>query len=65
MEQNSEIILNAEPVILAFDIETTKAPLKFPDAQIDQIMMISYMVDGMVFKEFSFSFDLGSLNYQS
>lgn len=35
-----------DPVILAFDLETTKAPLKFPDASIDQIMMISYMIDG-------------------
>lgn len=33
-------------VILAYDIETTKLPLKFPDAQSDQIMMISYMIDG-------------------
>lgn len=33
-------------IVLAFDIETTKLPLKFPDANIDQIMMISYMIDG-------------------
>lgn len=33
-------------VVLAYDIETTKLPLKFPDAQSDQIMMISYMIDG-------------------
>lgn len=39
----------AEPVVMAFDIEVTKAPLKFPDAQMDQIMMISYMVDGQGF----------------
>jgi DNA polymerase epsilon subunit 1 len=38
----------AEPVVLAFDIETTKLPLKFPDASMDNIMMISYMVDGQV-----------------
>lgn len=36
----------ADPVVLAFDIETTKAPLKFPDSAVDQIMMISYMIDG-------------------
>ncbi|KAJ4458914.1 putative DNA polymerase epsilon catalytic subunit A [Paratrimastix pyriformis] len=30
----------------AFDIETTKAPLKFPDENVDQVMMISYMMDG-------------------
>jgi DNA polymerase epsilon subunit 1 len=34
---------------LAFDIETTKAPLKFPDSTVDQIMMISYMIDGQGF----------------
>jgi DNA polymerase epsilon subunit 1 len=33
---------------MAFDIETTKAPLKFPDNQTDQVMMISYMIDGQV-----------------
>lgn len=37
-----------DPVVLAFDIETTKLPLKFPDAESDQIMMISYMIDGQV-----------------
>ena len=35
-----------DPVVLAFDIETTKLPLKFPDAATDQVMMISYMIDG-------------------
>ena len=39
----------ADPVVLAYDIETTKLPLKFPDAAIDQIMMISYMIDGQGF----------------
>lgn len=37
-----------EPVVCAFDIETTKLPLKFPDAATDSIMMISYMIDGQV-----------------
>ena len=32
--------------VLAFDIETTKLPLKFPDSRIDSIMLISYMIDG-------------------
>lgn len=36
----------ANPRVLAFDIECTKAPLKFPDAENDEIFMISYMVDG-------------------
>ncbi|KAK6456843.1 DNA-directed DNA polymerase epsilon, catalytic subunit A [Scheffersomyces xylosifermentans] len=44
--EDKEKIAFADPVVLAFDIETTKAPLKFPDAKIDQIMMISYMIDG-------------------
>ena len=35
--------------ICAFDIETTKAPLKFPDSRFDEIMMISYMIDGQGF----------------
>jgi DNA polymerase epsilon subunit 1 len=34
---------------MAFDIETSKAPLKFPDAAVDEIMMISYMIDGQGF----------------
>lgn len=42
----SDIIERPEPIVLAFDIETTKLPLKFPDAATDQIMMISYMIDG-------------------
>lgn len=42
-------IQRADPVVLAYDIETTKLPLKFPDAVIDQIMMISYMIDGQGF----------------
>lgn len=46
---NPERSLPAEPVVLAFDIETCKAPLKFPDAAVDQIMMISYMIDGQGF----------------
>ena len=39
-------VKRAEPVVMAYDIETTKQPLKFPDQLTDQIMMISYMVDG-------------------
>jgi len=33
---------------MAYDIETTKLPLKFPDPSIDCIMMISYMIDAQV-----------------
>ncbi|KAL1117393.1 hypothetical protein AAG570_004719, partial [Ranatra chinensis] len=41
-----DIIERPDMIVLAFDIETTKLPLKFPDAASDQIMMISYMIDG-------------------
>ncbi|ELU04510.1 hypothetical protein CAPTEDRAFT_97442, partial [Capitella teleta] len=41
-----DLVDRPEPIVLAYDIETTKLPLKFPDAQIDQVMMISYMIDG-------------------
>ncbi|GMM35450.1 DNA polymerase epsilon catalytic subunit [Saccharomycopsis crataegensis] len=41
-----DVVVPPDPVVLAFDIETSKAPLKFPDSAVDQIMMISYMIDG-------------------
>lgn len=44
-----DLIDRPDEIVLAFDIETTKLPLKFPDAQTDQIMMISYMVDAQGF----------------
>ncbi|KAG9043537.1 DNA polymerase epsilon catalytic subunit [Tulasnella sp. UAMH 9824] len=44
-----ERVKRAEPVVMAYDIETTKLPLKFPDQALDQIMMISYMIDGQGF----------------
>lgn len=44
--EDKETIAFADPVIMAFDIETCKAPLKFPDSKVDEIMMISYMIDG-------------------
>ncbi|RLN92387.1 hypothetical protein BBJ28_00012461, partial [Nothophytophthora sp. Chile5] len=43
--RQKDMVDKAEPVVCAFDIECTKAPLKFPDAQVDQIYMISYMID--------------------
>ncbi|RKP39877.1 DNA polymerase epsilon catalytic subunit A [Dimargaris cristalligena] len=46
IKNRPDLVKRAEPVVLAFDIETTKLPLKFPDASIDMIMMISYMIDG-------------------
>ncbi|XP_045485974.1 DNA polymerase epsilon catalytic subunit 1 [Pieris rapae] len=44
--KRDDILERPDPIVLAFDIETTKLPLKFPDSQSDQIMMISYMIDG-------------------
>lgn len=38
-----------EFTVLAFDIETTKEPLKFPDADYDKIMLISYVIDEQAF----------------
>ncbi|CAK5075393.1 unnamed protein product [Meloidogyne enterolobii] len=40
IELNSSLVEPPEPIICAFDIETTKAPLKFPDASEDQIMVV-------------------------
>lgn len=48
LTRRHDLVHRPEPVVLAFDIETTKLPLKFPDATIDNIMMISYMIDGRV-----------------
>jgi DNA polymerase epsilon subunit 1 len=48
IERNPALIDQPDPVVLAFDIETTKSPLKFPDSAVDEIMMISYMIDGQV-----------------
>jgi DNA polymerase epsilon subunit 1 len=46
----SELVERANPTVLAYDIECTKAPLKFPDPFADdEIMMISWVVDGRGF----------------
>jgi DNA polymerase epsilon subunit 1 len=45
-KQLPERVKRADPVVMAYDIETTKAPLKLSDSTVDQIMMISYMIDG-------------------
>ena len=47
--KREDLIERPDCIVLAFDIETTKLPLKFPDANVDQIMMISYMIDGQGF----------------
>lgn len=45
LERREDLIQRAEPRICAFDIETTKLPLQFPNADYDQVFMISYMLD--------------------
>ncbi|KAF6166038.1 hypothetical protein GIB67_012935 [Kingdonia uniflora] len=49
LEKRTDLLQRAEVHVCAFDIETTKLPLKFPDAGRDSVMMISYMVDGQGF----------------
>ncbi|XP_018009711.1 DNA polymerase epsilon catalytic subunit A isoform X2 [Hyalella azteca] len=44
-----DLLVWPDCIVLAYDIETTKLPLKFPDSSSDQIMMISYMIDGQGF----------------
>ena len=46
LENRADLLQRAEVRVCAFDIETTKLPFKFPDAEYDMIMMISHMVDG-------------------
>jgi DNA polymerase epsilon subunit 1 len=41
---DADIETKGTPKVLAFDIECSKAPLKFPNADFDEIYMISYMV---------------------
>jgi len=48
IERRMDLIESPDCIVFAYDIETTKLPLKFPDASFDQIMMISYMIDGQV-----------------
>ncbi|KCV68263.1 DNA polymerase epsilon subunit 1 [Fonticula alba] len=45
LHRNVDLVERADAIVLAFDIECTKQPLKFPDARTDGIMMISYMID--------------------
>ncbi|KAJ9464151.1 DNA polymerase epsilon catalytic subunit A [Diplonema papillatum] len=49
IRERKEYLTNAAPRICAFDIETTKAPLKFPKPDEDQVYMISWMLDGQGF----------------
>ncbi|KAI3790097.1 hypothetical protein L2E82_02911 [Cichorium intybus] len=46
LERRHDLLQCGEVRVCAFDIETTKLPLKLPDAEYDSVMMISYLVDG-------------------
>ena len=48
MVRRADLLQRAEPRICAWDIETTKLPLQFPNAEYDQVFMISYMIDKQV-----------------
>ena len=37
LERREDLLQRAEPRICAFDIETTKLPLQFPNAEHDQV----------------------------
>ena len=43
MKVREDLLSRPDLKVLAFDIETSKDPLKFPDANKDVIMMISLM----------------------
>ena len=46
LELLPEMLTKPDLRVFAWDIETSKAPLKFPDSSIDPIIMISAMADG-------------------
>lgn len=46
VEWQKDMVEKAKPKVLAYDIECTKEPLKFPNSDHDSIYMISYMIDG-------------------
>ncbi|MED6223503.1 hypothetical protein PIB30_074541 [Stylosanthes scabra] len=46
LEKRTDLLQRAEVRVCAFDIETTKLSLKFPDVDYDLTMMISYVCVG-------------------
>ena len=48
LEQRPDLLQRAEPRICAFDIETTKLPLQFPNAEYDQVCVSSVSVPPML-----------------
>ena len=45
LEARPDLKLGPGPRVCAFDIECSKQPLKFPNAEFDEVIMISYMLD--------------------
>ena len=39
ISRRADLLTRAEPVICAWDIETTKLPLRFPNAEYDQVSL--------------------------
>ncbi|GJX64137.1 DNA polymerase epsilon catalytic subunit, partial [Tanacetum coccineum] len=63
LERRHKLLQRAEVHVYAFDIKTTKLPLKFPDAEYDSVMMISYMVDGRGYMIINRDVDIEDLEY--
>jgi DNA polymerase epsilon subunit 1 len=45
LEKRSDLLDRARVKVMAFDIETTHAPMRFPDSEVDCITMMSFMLD--------------------
>ena len=43
LERRADLLQRAEPRVCAFDIETTKLPLQFPNAEYDQVCVCQYI----------------------
>ena len=44
LDRRHDLLQRAEPRICAFDIETTKLPLQFPNAEYDQVLCVCVCV---------------------
>lgn len=51
MIKNEDMVAWPEPIVLAFDIETTKLPLKFPDSAIDQVTLYIHICIHFIYIE--------------
>ena len=45
MEHRVDMLKRAEPRICAFDIETTKMPLQFPNSEYDQVKVFLFYLE--------------------